>query len=54
VFSKAPIRYRIWMRLSRPNARHPQFAWASLVWVAVADLYVRLVASGTFHDPRFF
>jgi hypothetical protein len=54
VFSKAPIRYRLWRRLSVLNARHPQFAWASLVFVGVTDLYVRLVASGTIHDPRFF
>ncbi len=54
VFSKHPIRYRLWRRLSVLNARHPQFAWASLVWVALTDLYVRLVASGTIRDPRFF
>ena len=28
-----------------------QFAWASLVFVALTDLYVRLVASGAIHDP---
>jgi hypothetical protein len=54
VFSKHPLRYRFWRRLSILNARHPQFAWASLVWVGLTDLYVRLVASGTIHDPRFF
>jgi hypothetical protein len=53
-FSAAPIRYRLWRGLSRLNARHPQFAWASLVWVGLTDLYIRLVASGTIHDPRFF
>jgi hypothetical protein len=31
-----------------------QYAWASLIWVALTDLYVRLLASGTFTDPRFF
>ena len=31
-----------------------QFAWASLVFVALTDLYVRLVASGTFTDPKIF
>jgi hypothetical protein len=54
VFSKHPIRYRLWLRLSVFNARHPQFAWASLVWVALTDLYVRLLASGSISDPRFF
>jgi hypothetical protein len=27
-----------------------QFAWASLLWVMVADLYVRLVSLGVIHD----
>jgi hypothetical protein len=54
VFSRSPRRYRLWRALSRLNARHPQFAWASLVWVAATDLYIRLLASGAFRDPRFF
>jgi len=53
-FSKHPIRYRIWSQLTPLNARHGQIAWASLVFVALTDLYVRLVASGTIVDPRFF
>jgi hypothetical protein len=31
-----------------------QIAWVSLVWVAWSDVYVRLVASGTITDLRFF
>jgi hypothetical protein len=31
-----------------------QLAWVSLIVVALADLYVRLVASGWITDPRFF
>jgi hypothetical protein len=31
-----------------------QFAWFSLVFVALADLYVRLVAGGVFSDPKIF
>jgi hypothetical protein len=31
-----------------------QIAWISLVGVALTDLYVRLVATGAIHDPRFF
>ncbi len=31
-----------------------QLAWVSLVFVAFTDLYVRLLATGTFDDPRFF
>jgi hypothetical protein len=32
------------------NARHMQFAWASLVWVMVTDLYVRLCSMHVIHD----
>ncbi len=53
-FSNHPVRYRIWKFLTPLNARHMQFAWASLVFVAFADLYVRLVASGAISDPKLF
>ena len=48
------VRYGIWKRVSILNARHGLFAWCSLFSVALADLYVRLVASGTITDIRFF
>jgi hypothetical protein len=53
-FSQHPVRYRLWGWVGKLNARHMQLAWASLISVAVADFYVFLVASGAFHDPRFF
>jgi len=53
-FSKHPIRYRMWTWISVLNGRHMQLAWVSLVFVALTDLYVRLVASGTITDLRFF
>ena len=53
-FSRHPIRYRLWATASWLNARHMQFAWASLIFVALTDGYVRLVSSGTIADPRFF
>jgi hypothetical protein len=53
-FSRHPIRYRFWTRVSALNARHMKFAWASLLSVAFADFYVRLVATGTLSDLRFF
>ena len=53
-FSKHPVRYRLWKFTTPLNARHMQIAWASLAWVAFADLYVRLVASGVFSDPKIF
>ena len=49
-FSKHPVRYKLWGFVSKLNGKHMQWAWASLVWVALADLYIRLVASGTIHD----
>jgi len=49
-FSKHPVRYRMWGLVSKLNGKHMQWAWASLIWVAVSDGYIRLVANGTFHD----
>jgi hypothetical protein len=53
-FSRHPVRYRAWTIASRLNTRHPLYAWLSLVGVALADLYVRLLASGAITDPKFF
>ncbi|MBV9846025.1 MAG: hypothetical protein JOZ47_13260 [Kutzneria sp.] len=53
-FSKHPVRYRAWTLVSKLNTRHMLFAWASLFGVALADLYVALVASGTIADLSFF
>jgi hypothetical protein len=53
-FSKHPVRYRLWTAVSRLNPHHPKFAWLSLFSVALTDLYVYLLATGTFTDPRFF
>jgi hypothetical protein len=53
-FSAHPIRAKVWKFLTPLNGRHMQIAWASLVFVALTDLYVRLVAAGVFSDPRLF
>jgi hypothetical protein len=53
-FSKHPLRYRMWTAVSALNARHGLYAWASLFSVALADLYVYLLATGAISDPRFF
>ena len=53
-FSEHPVRYKMWTQVSRLNTRHPVYAWASLVWVALTDFYVRLLASGAITDLRFF
>src|ERR1700730_9852179 len=41
-----------WRGFSFLNERHMQFAWASLISVGSADLYIRLVASGLIRDLR--
>ncbi|GAB3201865.1 hypothetical protein GCM10027261_37390 [Geodermatophilus arenarius] len=53
-FSRHPLRYRAWTLVSRLNARHMQWAWASMASVALADLYVLLLATDTIRDVRFF
>ncbi|MBA3264857.1 MAG: hypothetical protein H0T14_00585 [Nocardioidaceae bacterium] len=53
-FSKHPIRYRLWTQVSKLNQKHAQYAWLSLFSVAIADLYIYLLATGQFDDPRFF
>ena len=49
-FSKHPMRYRYWKFVSKLNARHMLLAWLSLIWIAVADLYIWLVSNGTITD----
>ena len=51
-FSKHPVRYKFWGFVSRLNHKHMQLAWVSLFGVALTDLYVMLVSSGAFTDPR--
>lgn len=53
-FSKARARFWSWRAITRLNYRHMPLAWVSLVWVALADVYVRLVATGVINDPRLF
>lgn len=53
-FSTHPLRYKSWTFVSKLNTRHMQFAWTSLVGVALTDAYVALLASGAFDDPKFF
>ncbi len=50
----ARTRHRLWRGVSVLNGRHMQWAWISLGWVALTDLYIRLAAAGVFHDPRIF
>jgi len=53
-FKAHPIRYRFWKFVTPLNAKHMNFAWVSLFFVAFTDVYVRLVASGAITDFRLF
>lgn len=52
-FHKAPTRYSVWSWVTKLNERHMQIAWVSLIWVALTDLYVRMLAMGVLQDLRF-
>ena len=47
---KSTVALGSWKQASWFNARHMQFAWASLVWVMITDLYVRLLSMGVIRD----
>ena len=51
-FSRHPLRYAMWNRISTLNGRHMQFAWASLVSVTLTDVYIMAVAAGWIADLR--
>lgn len=53
-FKAHPIRYRFWKLLTPLNAKHMNLAWTSLIFVALTDVYVRLVASGAISDYKLF
>lgn len=47
---KLDTSYKRWKFISFLNERHMQLAWISLVWVALSDLYIRLVSLGVISD----
>ena len=51
-FGKAPARRQLWACATCFNQRHMLWAWMSLFAVAFSDVYVRLCASGVWHDWR--
>jgi hypothetical protein len=53
-FSKHPIRYKAWTFVSKLNHYHQNFAWVSLIGVALADVYVREVATHAITNWYFF
>ncbi len=52
--SKVPLCQTAYGCVNVLNRRHMRWAWASLVWVASSDIYVRLLSMGVFDDPRLF
>ena len=50
--SKRPLALKLWKCATCFNRRHQNWAWASLLWVAGTDLYVRLCAMGVISDWR--
>ena len=44
-------RHAAWLRLSGLNARHMVLAWASLISIVVADLYIHALGLGLIADP---
>lgn len=53
ILSGRPVRRTAYDCVSCLNARHMAFAWISLLWVAFADIYVRLCAMGIWTNVRF-
>jgi hypothetical protein len=48
---RTQVRYSLWQRLTSMNMHHMAWAWASLITVTLADVYVRLLALGILVDP---
>jgi hypothetical protein len=53
-FSGHLARYRARARVSRLNARHMQLARVTPGTLMLTGLFIMLVASGAFSDPRIF
>lgn len=51
-FSRHPVRYWLWTRVTKLNEKHAPFAWISLVTVMVLDAYIMSVSAGWIPDPR--
>ena len=49
----ARARHQLWKGVTVLNIKHDRWAWASLVSVAGADIYIRLLLAGVLQDPRW-
>jgi hypothetical protein len=45
------VRHSAWKGLTSLNRNHMSWAWASLISVTLADVYIRLIATGVIIDP---
>ena len=52
-FSKHPVRYRLWQRVSFLNGHHMFLAWITLGTLALTDFYIMGLAAGWYTDLRF-
>lgn len=52
--SKTGVRKPAYDCVSCLNRKHMVWGWASLLWIMVADVYVRLCSTGVIHDIVFF
>ncbi len=52
--SKASACASCYNAVSCLNRKHMLWAWMSLIWVGLTDVYIRLCAMGVLHDFRFF
>jgi hypothetical protein len=50
--SRSTTSFQAYACVSCLNRRHMLWAWMSLFWVGFSDLYVRLCATGIWHDAR--
>jgi len=48
------VRYTLWQRLTDLNRNHMWWAWASLITVTLADIYVRLLVLGVITDQALY
>jgi len=52
--SRAPVRKKTYDCVSCLNRGHMRWAWLSLFWVALSDVYIRMLAMGIWQDVRLF
>jgi hypothetical protein len=50
--SRHPTRKKAYDCVTCLNRRHMMWAWASLIWVAFCDVYVRMCSMGIWYDYR--